>query len=169
MKYLQLNECSFCDGPGARVTLFVSACTHRCPGCHNPESWNADSGSAFTNETVSKILELASKQYIKGLTLSGGDPLAEVNRSEIYELLKQFKSMYPTKDVWLYTGYEWEELQEPIILEILKLVDVAVVGRFELDKRDVSYHNMWRGSTNQRLVDCKKSISAGSVILFEYL
>ena len=161
MKYLNILDCDIADGLGVRVTLFVSGCSHHCKGCHNPESWNCNNGYDFTQETIDELISLLSRDYIDGLTLSGGDPLFENNRNDILNLCKVIKSKYPNKNIWLYTGYDFENIKD---LEIMNYIDVLVDGKFKLNLRDITL--AFKGSSNQRVIDVKKSLEANEVVLF---
>lgn len=163
MKYLNILDCDIIDGDGVRVTLFVSGCPHRCKGCHNPESWDAFSGKEFTEETIERIEKLLDRDFVDGLTLSGGDPLFFQNRSEITKLCKRIKEKFPQKTIWLYTGYEYEEVKA---LEVFDYVDVVVDGPFKIDLRDVSL--AFRGSPNQRIIDVKKSKKQEKIVTLNF-
>lgn len=163
MKYLNILDCDIIDGDGVRVTLFVSGCLHRCKGCHNPESWDAFNGKEFTEETVERIEKLLDRDFVDGLTLSGGDPLFFQNRPEITKLCKRIKEKFPQKTIWLYTGYEYEEVRA---LEVFDYVDVVVDGPFKIDLRDVSL--AFRGSPNQRIIDVKKSKKQEKIVTLNF-
>lgn len=161
MNYLNIVDCDVLDGNGVRVALFVSGCSHRCVGCHNPESWDAFSGKEFTDETFEKLVTLLDRDYVDGITLSGGDPLMLSNRKEITNLCKKLKQRLPNKTIWVYTGYYFEELQT---LEVINYIDVLVDGPFKLDLRDVSL--AFRGSSNQRVIDVQKTLKTGNIVLY---
>ncbi len=161
MKYLNILDCDIVDGNGIRVALFVSGCSHHCKGCHNPESWDAFNGKEFTQETVDKLLTLLDRDYVDGITLTGGDPLMLGNRYEITKLCKLLKEKFPNKSIWLYTGYEFEEIEA---LEVLHYVDVLVDGPFKLDLRDISL--AFKGSSNQRVIDVQKTLKNGNIVLY---
>lgn len=163
MKYLNILDCDIIDGDGVRVTLFVSGCSHCCKGCHNPESWDAFGGKEFTEETIERIEKLLDRDFVDGLTLSGGDPLFFQNRSEITKLCKRIKEKFPQKTIWLYTGYEYEEVKT---LEVFDYVDVVVDGPFKIDLRDVSL--AFRGSPNQRIIDVKKSKKQEKIVTLNF-
>ncbi len=163
MKYLNILDCDIIDGDGVRVTLFVSGCSHRCKGCHNPESWDAFGGKEFTEETIERIEKFLDRDFVDGLTLSGGDPLFFQNRSEITKLCKRIKEKFPQKTIWLYTGYEYEEVKT---LEVFDYVDVVVDGPFKIDLRDVSL--AFRGSPNQRIIDIKKTKELNRIVTLEF-
>lgn len=161
MNYLSLNKCDVANGPGVRVSLFTSGCCHHCKGCHNPESWDPNTGTKFTKEVEDEIIDVLRKPHIRGLTLSGGDPMLSSNQTELLSLVKRVKSELPDKDIWVWTGYEWEDIKYS---ELTKFLDVVVTGRFILEQRDISDDNRWRGSTNQRVLDVKASLNSGKAI-----
>ena len=148
--YFQYESFGAVDGPGIRYVVFMQGCPLRCIFCHNPETWDANSGRPFTEIEMNKIISLLEKPYIKGLTLTGGDPLFEGNRSAVEQILKNVKLLCPTKDIWLYTGYEYKEIKN---LELLNYVDVLVDGKFIQGKRDITLP--FRGSTNQKIINLK--------------
>lgn len=137
---------SMLNGEGLRTILWVSGCNHRCPGCHNPQTWDQNSGEEFTEEKKKELIENLKPDWISGLTLSGGDPMFPANREEVTELAKEIKELFPEKTIWMYTGYCLDDIQnEPI----LQYVDVVVDGEFQEEKADVNYP--WAGSTNQKV------------------
>lgn len=134
------------NGLGCRVTIWVAGCSHHCKGCQNKETWDKKSGRFFSKEDKDKLFEILSKPYIKGLTLSGGDPLDSFN--EVLQLVKEIRETFgSTKDIWLYTGYTLEQINNSEKKEILPYINYLVDGLFELDKRDITLK--FRGSTNQ--------------------
>ena len=151
MNFHRIESCNLSNGTGWRVVLWVSGCPHHCKGCHNPETWDLNSGKPFTAKHLRKIIEYLDKPYIKGLTLSGGDPLTLENREAILEIVKTVKNDCPNKDIWLYTGYNYEEIKD---LEIIKYVDVVVDGQFILEERDIT--RPFRGSKNQNIIEVNK-------------
>lgn len=163
MNYLDILDCDVVDGAGVRVTLFVSGCSHKCPGCHNSESWDASKGKLFTEATEKLIFEALDRDYIDGFTLSGGDPLFLQNRSELTKLCKKIKEKFPKKNIWLYTGYEYEDVQT---LEIFNYVDVVVDGPFKMDLRDIRL--AFKGSSNQRIIDIKKTKELNRIVTLEF-
>ena len=150
MNYLTIYKSSLSDGLGWRVVLFVSGCSHKCKGCHNPQSWDANAGKPFDDTTKEYLFKAIDKEEIDGLTLSGGDPLFRGNRSDITKLCKEFKEKFPNKNIWLYTGYLYDEIKD---LEVMNYVDVVVDGPFILEERDTTIP--FRGSTNQRIISTK--------------
>ena len=150
MNYLGILDCDIADGDGVRIGLYVSGCSHKCKGCHNPESWNPNNGKLFTDKVKDKLFSLVDHDYISGITLSGGDPLYIENQGEIYKLVKEFKEKFPNKTIWLYTGYKYEEVKD---LPLMKYIDVIVDGEFILEQRDTTLK--FRGSPNQRIIYIK--------------
>lgn len=169
MNYAEIKNCDIANGPGVRVSLFVSGCTHRCPGCFNQIAWDFGYGKPFTQETIDSILNMLKPAHIRGLTLLGGEPFEPENQGAIVELLRQVKQAYPQKSIWAFSGY----LFDSDILsgrlgdtsEYLGYLDVLVDGPFVESKKNLSLR--FRGSENQRLIDVKKSLTAGTVILWE--
>ena len=147
MNFHKIESTNLSNGLGWRVVLWVSGCSHHCSGCHNPETWDAESGRPFTEAEMRKLISLLENPYIKGLTLSGGDPLFEGNREAVEQIVKNVKLLCPTKDIWLYTGYEYDEIKD---LEILKYVDVLVDGKYIQEQRDITL--AFRGSKNQKII-----------------
>lgn len=150
MYYSGITECDVANGDGFRVVLWVSGCDHKCKGCHNPETWNPHYGKLFDVFSILEILNALSKDYIQGLTISGGDPLKKENVPYVYWLVKQVKEKYPNKNIWCWTGYTLEELNDrKDVQELLKYIDILVDGPFVESKRDITL--AWRGSSNQRI------------------
>lgn len=168
------------NGTGLRVCLWCSGCNHHCKNCQNPITWDPNDGAKFDTKAKNEIFDELSKDYISGITLTGGDPLNENNLESVLNLVNEIRLSYPEKTIWLYTGYTWEQIMYPVVTddfnperdkllkmrrEIVKQCNVLVDGRYEEDKRDVAYH--WAGSTNQRVIDVKKTLEQGSVVLWE--
>ena len=159
-------------GPGVRVSLFVSGCTHRCKGCFNEEAWDFHYGNPFTGETEDEILKELEKSYYHGFTLLGGEPFEHENQKVLAPFLKRVREKFPGISIWCYSGYvfdkeiladmlpKWEETKE-----MLRYIDVLVDGRFVEELKQVNL--LFRGSANQRLIDVKKSMEKGSVVLWE--
>lgn len=172
MNYATIKNCDIANGPGVRVSLFVSGCTHRCPGCFNEVAWDFDYGTPFTQQTIDNILQMLKPPHIKGLTLLGGEPFEPQNQPAIVELLRQVKKAYPQKSIWAFSGYlfdkdilagrlgPWE-----ITKEYLSYLDVLVDGPFVQAKKNLSLR--FRGSENQRLIDVPKSLESGEVVLWQ--
>lgn len=161
----------FVNGPGIRVSLFVSGCTNKCPGCFNPSSWSFEAGTPFTDKTIDTIIELCKKEHIAGLSLLGGDPLHVRNQEEVCKLIKKFKEQLPDKNIWIWSGYKWEDTFEGGIAyteysrDILALSDVLIDGPFieELKSLRLKY----KGSKNQRLLDLQATESKGKPVLYK--
>lgn len=149
------------NGDGLRVVLWVAGCSHCCRECHNPVTWDVNGGLPFTVEEKQEIFRELNKDYISGITFSGGDPLHSANIMDVTELAKEIREKYPKKTIWLYTGALWEEVCKE---EIVRYLDVLVDGEFEADKKDVTLH--WKGSSNQRVIDVPATLKAGDVVLY---
>lgn len=162
MKFHNITKDDMLNGEGLRVVLWVSGCTHHCKDCHNPITWDIDSGIDFDENAKAEIFEQLDKDYINGITLSGGDPLHPCNIWDIGSLVEEIKSKYPNKTVWLYTGFLWEEVRR---LPFMQYIDVVVDGKFVSELKNVKYH--WAGSTNQRVIDVKKSLETSQVVLYD--
>ena len=147
MRYKSILDCSIADGEGVRVALYVSGCSHKCNGCHNPESWDCNAGTLFTEEKKQRLFTLLERPYIDGLTLTGGDPLYKANIEETTALCKELKEKFPDKTIWLYTGSVYEDVKD---LEIMQYIDVIVDGEFKIEERDITLP--FRGSKNQRII-----------------
>lgn len=172
MNYATIKNCDIANGPGVRVSLFVSGCTHRCPGCFNEVAWDFDYGEPFTQQTIDTILQMLAPEHIKGLTLLGGEPFEPQNQPDIVALLRQVKGKYPNKSIWAFSGYlfdkdilagrlgPWE-----ITREFLSYLDVLVDGPFVEGKKNLSLR--FRGSENQRLIDVPASLRQGTVVLWQ--
>lgn len=162
MNYQKISRNDVSNGSGVGMVLWVSGCTQHCFGCHNPETWDFNSGIPYTPEIETEIINSLKPDYISRLTLSGGHPLEAENIKTVFDLCKKVKSIYPNKKIWLYTGYTWENING---LPILKYVDVLVDGKFVQDLRDITLK--WKGSSNQRVIDVQKSLEKGKIILWE--
>lgn len=172
MNYATIKPRDIANGPGVRVSLFVSGCTHRCPGCFNQEAWDFEFGQPFTQEVIDRILEDLSPSFVKGLTLLGGEPFDPRNQGAIVELLRQIKAKYPEKSIWAFSGYLFDrdilsgKLGDPAITrEYLSYLDVLVDGPFVEAKKNLMLR--FRGSENQRLIDVPASLKNGTVVLWE--
>lgn len=172
MNYATIKNCDIANGPGIRVSLFVSGCTHRCPGCFNEVAWDFSYGEPFTEETIETILKMMEPDYIKGLTLLGGEPFEPQNQLPIVELLRRVKAKYPEKSIWAYSGYLFEKDilagklgPKEITQEYLSYLDVLVDGRFVLAKKNLSLR--FRGSENQRLINVPASLERGETVLWQ--
>lgn len=169
MNYATIKNCDIANGPGVRVSLFVSGCTHRCPGCFNEVAWDFNYGQPFTEETIESILEMLRPSYIKGLTLLGGEPFEPQNQADVVKLLRRIKQELPEKSIWAFSGYLFEKdmLSGRIgdLSEYLSCLDVLVDGPFVQAKKNLSLR--FRGSENQRIIDVKASLAAGETILWD--
>ena len=165
MNYAKITKHDIANGRGVRVVLWVSGCSHHCTGCQNPDTWDDDYGSRFEASDLSDIITLLREDWISGLTLSGGDPLKPSNVDICTLVAACAKSNVPNKDIWCWTGYTWDEIiAREDCKYILQCIDVLVDGEFIQDKYDISLK--WRGSSNQRVIDVKKSLQAGKVVLY---
>lgn len=172
MYYAAIKNCDIANGPGVRVSLFVSGCTHHCPGCFNQEAWDFHYGQPFTEETKKTILDMLRPGYIRGLTLLGGEPFDPRNQEPVVQLLRRIKQELPQKSIWAFSGYlfdrdilsgklgDWE-----ITKEYLGYLDVLVDGPFVQEKKNLSLR--FRGSENQRLIDVPASLASGTVVLWQ--
>ena len=176
MNYLGIDKTSISNGPGVRVVLWVSGCTCRCEGCQNPESWDFNSGKLFDDNVKNELFEALGKPYIQGITFSGGHPLENKNVEELYLLIKEIKEKFQTKDIWLYTGYTWEQIFPQVCLdmfnvnnlyrkEAVKMCDVIVDGSYIEKQRDITLK--FRGSKNQRLIDVKETFKQNKIITIQ--
>ena len=180
MKYHDITHADMLNGAGLRVCLWCSGCNHHCKNCQNPITWDPNDGAKFDTKAKNEIFDELSKDYISGITLTGGDPLNENNLESVLNLVNEIRLSYPEKTIWLYTGYTWEQIMYPVVTDdfnperdklvkmrqdIVRQCDVLVDGRYEEDKRDVAYH--WAGSTNQRVIDIRRTLEQGSVVLWE--
>ena len=154
MNYAEIKKVDIANGPGVRVSLFVSGCRNHCKGCFNPETWDFDYGRPFTRETEDEIIEALRPSWIQGLSILGGEPTEEENAAVLIPFLKRVRAALPDKDIWLYSGYTYETLRDK---EILTLVDVLVDGPFLLELKDAGL--AFRGSRNQRIIDLKEKES----------
>ncbi len=170
MHYSKINKNDIANGIGIRVTLFVSGCTHRCKGCFNPETWDFSFGDTFSKETENELLKALEPSYIDGLTLLGGEPMEPQNQQVLVQFLEKMKQMYPTKTVWCFTGYTFEELvgesraRCEVTEKILSLIDVLVDGEFKEELKDISLR--FKGSSNQRIIDVKKTLQSTEIIIW---
>lgn len=161
MRYNIIKQLDIANGPGCRVSLFVQGCSFNCPGCFNTVARDFDGGQEFTDETISKLFDLAEPDHISGLSILGGEPLHPRNRETVLDLVEAFKSKYPTKSVWIWTGYLFEDVVEDLRGS---LVDVVVDGRFIEELKDLRLK--YCGSSNQRVIDVQASINNKGIILY---
>ncbi len=154
MNYAEIKKVDIANGPGVRVSLFVSGCRNHCKGCFNPETWDFDYGRPFTRATEDEIIEALRPSWIQGLSILGGEPTEEENAAVLIPFLKRVRAVLPDKDIWLYSGYTYEALRDK---EILTLADVLVDGPFLLEQKDAGL--AFRGSRNQRIIDLREKES----------
>lgn len=172
MYYGEIKKCDIANGEGVRVSLFVSGCTHHCPGCFNQDTWDFGYGKEYTDETEREILDALSPEYVNGLSLLGGEPFEPQNQQVLVQLLRKVREQYPEKNIWCYTGYLYDKelLSESRARceytdEMLSMIDVLVDGRFVEALKDIRL--VFRGSSNQRIIDVKKSIESGEIVPWE--
>ena len=163
MNYHNITKDDMKNGDGLRVVLWLAGCSHHCPNCQNPVTWDPNDGILFDKNARKELLDIISQDYISGITFSGGDPLFESNREEVYELIEYIKSVYTNKTVWLYTGYTFNDLKKFVPIGILNKIDVIIDGPYIEKFRDTSLK--WRGSSNQRVIDVRKTIDTGNIVL----
>lgn len=160
MRYHNITKDDMLNGDGLRVVLWVAGCSHCCRECQNPQTWDPNGGIPFDQAAREELFEQLGKTYISGVTFSGGDPLHKNNITEITRLAKEIRGKFPDKTIWLYTGSSWESIQKE---EIVRYLDVCVDGEFIVEQKDTSLK--WKGSANQRVIDVKKTLAAGKVVL----
>lgn len=161
MRYGKINKTDIANGPGVRVSLFVSGCRNYCKGCFNSETWAFDYGETFSLRTVDEILKALDKPYISGLSILGGEPFEPENIIGVFELCRQVKKKYSDKTIWIYTGYVYEDFKD--IPNTMEYIDVLVDGPFIETQKDITLK--FKGSKNQRIIDVQASRSSGSVKL----
>ena len=160
MRYHNITKDDMLNGDGLRTVLWVAGCSHGCKNCQNPITWDICGGIPFDEAAKEEIFAELRNDYVSGITFSGGDPLHMQNRGEVGELIQEIHEKFPDKTIWVYTGYTWEEVME---LPYLKMVDVLVDGEFVEELKDVTLH--CKGSSNQRVIDVKKTLATGEVVL----
>lgn len=162
MRYNKIRKMDISNGPGIRVSIFVQGCTFNCKDCFNPETHNFEGGKEFCDETMQKLMELCGKDYIAGLSILGGEPLHPNNIATTKEIAYKFHNTYKNKNLWLWSGFQFEDILKMEDSNILDVVDVLVDGQFKTYYKD--YSLKWRGSSNQRVIDVKKSLNEKRVI-----
>ena len=172
MHYGEIKDCDIANGPGVRVSLFVSGCTNHCENCFQPQTWDFCYGQPFTEETEEKILSMLSPEYIKGLTILGGEPFEPRNQERLLPFVKKVREAYPNKTIWAFSGFTYEELCDTSAYancahtdELLSLIDVLVDGRYVEKLRNISLR--FRGSENQRLINIPETKRLGKVVLWD--
>ncbi len=160
MRYNIVRKMDISNGPGVRVSVFMQGCEFHCKNCFNPETWDFEGGKDFNNDTIDKVLELCDKDYIKGLSILGGEPMHPKNIEATTELAKAFKEKYPNKNIWVWSGFKFDkDLKDK---EVMNYIDVLVDGRYSDELHDPTLK--WRGSSNQRVIDVQKSLKNNNII-----
>ncbi len=172
MNYATIKNLDIANGPGLRVSLFVSGCTHHCKGCFNPEAWDFHYGQPFTQETEEKIFRLLTNSHIRGLSLLGGEPFEPANQAALLPFLRRFKAKFPQKDLWCYSGYSFEQDMLTgnlgpweVTQEMLSYIDILVDGEFVLALKNPNLR--FRGSANQRVIRVQESLKEDQVLLWD--
>ncbi len=161
MRYHNITKDDMLNGDGMRVVLWVAGCEHKCPECQNPVTWDICGGLEFDEAAKAELFEELEHDYISGVTLSGGDPMHTKNRGDIEKLVDEISEKFPDKTIWMYTGYEWQDIKD---LPLMQKIDVLVDGRYIKEQRDVNLP--WRGSANQKVIDVKRSLELGKIVLW---
>lgn len=172
MYYGEIKNCDIANGPGVRVSLFVSGCTNHCEHCFQPQTWDFHYGDLFTVEIENKILDMLAPTYIQGLTLLGGEPFEPENQRALVAFVRRVRTAYPHKNIWFFSGYTWEELHREgahprceVTDELLSMADVLVDGRYVEAKKNMMLR--FRGSENQRLIDVKETLASCEIVLWD--
>ena len=169
MNYADIRPIDVANGPGIRVSVFVSGCTHACPECFNPEAWDFEYGAPFTQAEADQVLQALEKPYIKGLSLLGGEPCHPRNQEAVLDLVRQVRERFPEKDIWCYTGYLFEDLAAGQVGEhgraLLEQLDVLVDGPFVIALKNLGLR--FRGSSNQRIIEVRPSLERGEPVLWD--
>ncbi len=158
MHYNKIRKMDISNGPGVRVSIFMQGCEFHCKNCFNPETWDFKKGKEFTDQTISRVLELSSKDHIAGLSILGGEPMHPENIEGTLKLAKAFKEKYPNKTIWVWSGFLFEKLKKE---EVLKYINVLVDGQYKDELHD--FRLKYRGSSNQRVIDVQKSLKSGKI------
>ena len=161
MRYNLIRKMDIADGPGVRVSIFMQGCQFHCKNCFNPETWDFNGGKEFNDEVIEKVLQLCKKDHIKGLSILGGEPMNPINREGTTRLAKKFKENFPDKNLWMWTGFKYEDLKDE---EVFKYVDVLVDDQYKDELHDPTLK--WKGSANQRVIDIKKSRENNEIVIF---
>ena len=172
MNYHKIEKTSVANGTGIRIVLWCSGCSVRCRNCQNPSTWDVNSGKLFDDNAKKELFESLDKSYIQGITFSGGHPLENENLEVVYELIVEIRNRFPDKDIWLYTGLKWESIMNSSLRDInttlrkriVELCDVVVDGAYIEALKDITLK--WRGSSNQRVIDVKKTIEQNEIVLY---
>lgn len=162
MRYNKIRKMDISNGPGVRASIFFQGCEFHCKDCFNPETWDFKCGEEFTDDTIKKVLDICSKDYIVGLSILGGEPMHPKNIEGTTKLAKEFKKLYPNKTIWSWSGFTFEALKGK---EVLNYIDVLVDGQFKTELFNPKLK--WRGSSNQRVIDVKKSLKRNKIVMHE--
>lgn len=180
IRYAQIRSLDVSNGEGVGCALFVQGCHFHCKNCFNSETWDFNGGKEWTPEIEEEFIKLVKRPYIKRISILGGEPLADENVSDVLKLVNKIRILFPTKSIWLYTGYTWESIFSPVVTDelnperdmlilkrqsVVSICDVLVDGRFEEDKKDLSLR--FKGSTNQRLINVVDSLKEGEIVLWD--
>ena len=172
MNYAEIKEYDIANGPGVRLTLFVSVCTHHCPECFNPETWDFNYGKPFTEDVEETLLEKLGEGCYQGLTLLGGEPMEIANQDALLPFLEKVRERWPKKDIWCFTGYLMDRdllgrmaPVHPATQRMLELIDVLVDGEFRIEEKDITL--LYKGSRNQRTINVPASLEKGEIVLWE--
>lgn len=174
MRYADYYDCDICNGNAVGMSLFVQGCPLHCDGCFNPETWSFDGGKEWTPEVEEKFIEEVGREYIKRVSFLGGSPLCDENVCTVMRIIQKIRDRYPHKEIWVYTGYAWESLVAPVILDdvnsarihVLMDSDVLIDGNFDINKRDLSL--AFRGSSNQRIINVQESLKQNKVVIWTH-
>lgn len=169
MNYALIKKTDIANGPGVRVSLFVSGCTHHCKECFNPETWDFQYGKPFDDSVMQELLKAIEPSYIAGFSLLGGDPFEQANRNTVLEISKKIKSVFPKKSIWCYTGYDfnrdimkWFHKKDNTVKDMLTYIDVLVDGKFIVERKNLNLR--FRGSDNQKIIDVKQTMNSGQIV-----
>ena len=164
MRYNLIRKMDIADGPGVRVSIFLQGCEFHCYNCFNPETWDFDGGDELTEEVIERLMELCAEEYVQGLSILGGEPMHPKNIAGTTKIAKAFKTIYPNKNLWVWSGFTFEVLQKrKDAQEVLTLIDTLVDGQYKDELHD--FRLEWRGSSNQRVIDVQKTLKKGEIVL----
>ena len=164
MRYNLVRKMDIADGPGVRVSIFLQGCEFHCYNCFNPETWDFEGGDELTDEVIDRVIELCSEEYVQGLSILGGEPMHPKNIAGTTKIAKAFKTVYPNKNLWVWSGFTFEVLQKrKDAQEVLTLIDTLVDGQYKDELHD--FRLEWRGSSNQRVIDVQKTLKKGEIVL----
>ena len=164
MRYNLVRKMDIADGPGVRVSIFLQGCEFHCYNCFNPETWDFEGGDELTDEVIDRVIELCGEEYVQGLSILGGEPMHPKNIAGTTKIAKAFKTVYPNKNLWVWSGFTFEVLQKrKDAQEVLTLIDTLVDGQYKDELHD--FRLEWRGSSNQRVIDVQKTLKKGEIVL----